>query len=137
MSAPRAQSSIAPQRAIDETGAVFRCNHSVGKTLSDECEPLSIENRGNFFDERSKDDGLLKGEKRDNQWLGATLDGGPGEGDTLVVNTLFYKKKLFFTVFSQSVSIIDLCTSSVVRVSAHLFDARNLLFIKRHPKRQQ
>lgn len=58
--------------------------------LSNQCEELGIENRGNIFDERSTDDGMLKGEKRDNQWLGASMDGGVGDGDTLVVQIITF-----------------------------------------------
>lgn len=89
MAAPRAQSSIALQRAINETGVIFRCSLSMEQLLSNECEPINIENRGNIYDERTTDDGLLKGEKRDNQWLGAAMVGGVGEGDTLLVKSIY------------------------------------------------
>lgn len=97
VSAPRAQSSFVLQRAINETGVIFRCKLSVNQ-LSNECEPLTIETHGNIFDERWAVDGLLKGEKRDNQWLGASMDGGAGDGATLVVDRLCWSSgtKMYF-----------------------------------------
>lgn len=86
MSAPRAQSSSALQRTINETGVIFRCHHNhSAKHATNQCAAIVIENRGNIFDERSQDDGLLKGEKRDYQWLGAAMDGGARDGDSLAV----------------------------------------------------
>ncbi|XP_073811306.1 integrin alpha-PS3-like [Musca autumnalis] len=77
--APRAQSTLEAQRTINETGAIYRC------TLNGtpQCTTYVFDDRGNIdvpVSEYSYDS-----EKRDHQWLGASIDGGSKDTDKLIV----------------------------------------------------
>ncbi|XP_061397206.1 integrin alpha-PS3-like [Musca vetustissima] len=77
--APRAQSTLEAQRGINETGAIYRCT----LTGTSQCNTYVFEDRGNVnvpANEYSYDS-----EKKDHQWLGASIDGGPKDTDKLIV----------------------------------------------------
>lgn len=77
--APRAQTTLGSQRTINETGAIYKCSLTSAK-----CEPFIFDNRGNVNDESSVD-GIYQSENKDNQWLGAAIDGNGLETDSIVV----------------------------------------------------
>ncbi|XP_013109885.2 integrin alpha-PS3 [Stomoxys calcitrans] len=77
--APRAQSTLESQRTINETGAIYRCP-IFGTT---QCNTYVFEDRGNF--DLPSGDYSYDSEKRDFQWLGAAIDGGPTDSDKLIV----------------------------------------------------
>ncbi|XP_067631871.1 integrin alpha-PS3 isoform X2 [Eurosta solidaginis] len=78
--APRAQSTLPAQRNINETGAIYRCSLSPTST----CNPYVIDDRGNVTLEKL-DSYTYDNEARDNQWLGAAMDGGTKDTDKLIV----------------------------------------------------
>ncbi|XP_037947350.1 integrin alpha-PS3 isoform X1 [Teleopsis dalmanni] len=76
--APRAQSTLESQRNINETGAIYRCS-----LTTTTCSPYVFESDGNRkvpFNGYTDDS-----EKRDFQWLGASMDGGAKDTDKLLV----------------------------------------------------
>lgn len=77
--APRAQSTLATQRKVEETGAVFKCN------FEDEqpCNPYHFNLDGNTRIENTESD--YNSEKKDFQMLGAAMDGHDSELDRFVV----------------------------------------------------
>uniref|UniRef100_A0A1L8EBN8 Putative vitronectin receptor alpha subunit n=1 Tax=Haematobia irritans TaxID=7368 RepID=A0A1L8EBN8_HAEIR len=77
--APRAQSTLEAQRKINETGAIYRC--SVSGTVK--CNTYVFEDRGNL--DLPSSDYSYDSEKRDFQWLGGAIDGGPQDSDKLIV----------------------------------------------------
>lgn len=77
--APRAQSTLEPQRNINETGAIYRCPLDTTKT----CYPYIFDDKGNRNIEQSEY--TYDSEKRDFQWLGASMDGGLTDNEKLVV----------------------------------------------------
>lgn len=79
MGAPRAQSTLPLQRNVNETGAIYRC--SLQGNFS--CQPYVFDNQGNRNIENSEY--TYDSEKRDFQWLGATIDGGTSDHDKLLV----------------------------------------------------
>ncbi|XP_053668619.1 integrin alpha-PS3-like [Anopheles marshallii] len=76
--APRAQSDLAAQRKVNETGAIYRCRFTDG-----ECGPYYFDKLGNTNAEQS--DFAYNSEKKDFQMLGATMDGHGADGDRFVV----------------------------------------------------
>ncbi|XP_055921034.1 integrin alpha-PS3 isoform X2 [Eupeodes corollae] len=76
--APRAQSTLESQRRINETGAIYKCTIATGT-----CAPFIFDDTGNINDENSAY--TYDSEKKDHQWLGASMDGGPRDTDKLVV----------------------------------------------------
>uniref|UniRef100_A0A182VY45 Integrin alpha second immunoglobulin-like domain-containing protein n=1 Tax=Anopheles minimus TaxID=112268 RepID=A0A182VY45_9DIPT len=76
--APRAQSDLAAQRKVNETGAIYRC-----RFLDGECQPYYFDKVGNTNAEHS--DFAYNSEKKDFQMLGATMDGHGSDGDRFVV----------------------------------------------------
>lgn len=77
--APRAQTTLASQRAINESGAIYKCS-----LTSANCEPFIFDTLGNTNYE--SDEYTHKNEKKDNQWLGAAIDGNGLETDRFVVS---------------------------------------------------
>lgn len=77
--APRAQTTLASQRAINESGAVYKCSLTSAK-----CEPFILDSLGNTNYE--SDEYTHRNEKKDNQWLGAAIDGNGLETDRFVVS---------------------------------------------------
>lgn len=77
--APRAQSTLATQRKVEETGAIFKCN------FEDEqpCHPYHFDVNGNTRVENT--DLAYNSEKKDFQMLGAAMDGHESEFDRFVV----------------------------------------------------
>ncbi|XP_061500980.1 integrin alpha-PS3 [Anopheles gambiae] len=76
--APRAQSDLATQRKVNETGAIYRCHFTDG-----ECAPYYFDKAGNTKAEQS--DFAYNSEKKDFQMLGAAMDGHGSDGDRFVV----------------------------------------------------
>ncbi|KFB36449.1 AGAP004303-PA-like protein [Anopheles sinensis] len=76
--APRAQSDLATQRKVNETGAIYRCRFDDGV-----CAPYYFDKQGNTFAEQS--DFAYNSEKKDYQMLGASMDGHGSDGDRFVV----------------------------------------------------
>lgn len=79
--APRAQSSLEMQRKINETGAIYKCSFQ-----SSTCEPYVFDNLGNINNER--DDYTFNSEKKDHQWLGASMDGNSFDSERFVVSRI-------------------------------------------------
>lgn len=78
--APRAQSSLEMQRKINETGAIYKCSFQ-----SSSCEPYVFDSLGNINNENN-DGYTFKSEKKDHQWLGASMDGNSMDGERFVVS---------------------------------------------------
>lgn len=77
--APRAQSTLATQRKVEETGAVFKCNF-----VDDQpCHPYHFDTEGNTRVENT--DLAYNSEKKDFQMLGASMDGHGSESDRFIV----------------------------------------------------
>lgn len=79
--APRAQSSLDLQQNINETGAIYKC--SIATSV---CEPYVFEALGNIAEKKDFQESNYKGEQRNNQWLGAAMDGGGHNSDSFVVS---------------------------------------------------
>lgn len=77
--APRAQSTLESQRNVNETGAIYRC----ALEKPNICYPYIFDDKGNRNIEQS--DYTYDSEKRDFQWLGASMDGGLSDTDKFVV----------------------------------------------------
>lgn len=77
--APRAQSTLATQRKVEETGAVFKCNFHDDQP----CHPYHFDLNGNTRVENT--DLAYNSEKKDFQMLGAAMDGHETEMDRFVV----------------------------------------------------
>ncbi|XP_035895346.1 integrin alpha-PS3-like [Anopheles stephensi] len=78
--APRAQSDLAAQRKVNETGAIYRCSFAAD---APECFPYYFDKIGNTKAEQS--DFAYNSEKKDFQMLGAAMDGHGSDGDRFVV----------------------------------------------------
>ncbi|XP_055379862.1 integrin alpha-PS3-like, partial [Condylostylus longicornis] len=76
--APRAQSHLESQRNVNETGSIYKCSLVNGL-----CNPYIFDKYGNQFFENN--DYTWNNEKKDNQWLGGSMDGGSKDSDLLVV----------------------------------------------------
>lgn len=76
--APRAQSNLASQRKINETGAIYKCHYDGG-----ECAPYYFDRNGNTNNENEPF--AYSSEKKDYQMLGAAMDGHGSDGDQFVV----------------------------------------------------
>lgn len=86
--APRAQSTLEVQRKINETGAIYKC--SLDKSVTTGCKPFVFDPWGNVHDDYNQY--AYNNEKKDYQWLGASMDGGANDNDKFVVSdaiTLF------------------------------------------------
>ncbi|KAH8265351.1 hypothetical protein KR038_004985, partial [Drosophila bunnanda] len=75
VAAPRSQSTLASQRNINETGAIYRC--SLDK---DDCSPYIIDGKGQF-----NLTGYTYVGRKDFQFLGGSMDGGTLDTDMLLV----------------------------------------------------
>ncbi|XP_030384138.1 integrin alpha-PS3 isoform X2 [Scaptodrosophila lebanonensis] len=76
--APLAQSTLEAQRNVNETGAIYKCS-----IQNATCIPYVLDAKGNVRIETS--DYTFDSEMRDNQWLGASMDGGTQDTDKLLV----------------------------------------------------
>ncbi|XP_044249047.1 integrin alpha-PS3 [Drosophila takahashii] len=76
--APRAQSTLEPQKDIDEPGAIFGCSLENGT-----CVPYVLDNEGNT--DPKKEWLTLKLKDKYHQWLGGSMDGGTKDTDKLLV----------------------------------------------------
>lgn len=86
MGAPRAQSTIEVQRKINETGAIYKCTFD----KSTNCTPFIFDRWGNVHEDYSQY--AYNNEKKDYQWLGASMDSSSSDTDKFVVSvhyTLF------------------------------------------------
>ncbi|XP_031627778.1 integrin alpha-PS3-like [Contarinia nasturtii] len=77
--APRAQSTIEVQRKINETGAIYKCTFD--KSAS--CAPFIFDRWGNVHEDYNQY--AYNNEKKDYQWLGASMDSGASDTDKFVV----------------------------------------------------
>lgn len=79
--APTATSRQPRQRKIHNPGCIYRC--SPLNTITPTCVPYTF----NALDNQPAKDSsyFYYGERQDDQWLGASMDGGPSESDRLVV----------------------------------------------------
>lgn len=77
--APRAQSSLEMQRKINETGAIYKCSFQ-----STSCEPFVFDSLGNINNENNIY--TYNSEKKDHQWLGASMDGNSLDSERFVVS---------------------------------------------------
>ncbi|XP_075168325.1 integrin alpha-PS3-like [Haematobia irritans] len=77
--APRAQSNLILQNGINETGAIYRCPIRSASN----CIPYVFEQRDDINTHRNAL--YYLSEKREYQWLGASMDGGNKDTDKLIV----------------------------------------------------
>ena len=77
--APRAQSTLEVQRKINETGAIYKCGFDKLST----CSPFVFDRWGNVHEDYNQY--AYNNEKKDYQWLGATMDGSASDTDKFVV----------------------------------------------------
>lgn len=80
--APRAQSTLEVQRKINETGAIYKC--SFDKTALVNCKPFVFDPWGNVHEDYNQY--AYNNEKKDYQWLGASMDGSASDSDKFVVS---------------------------------------------------
>lgn len=85
--APRAQSTLETQRNINETGTIYKC--SFNKSTND-CSPFVFDALDNYNEEN--DQYTFNNEKKDYQWLGASMDGSASDTEKFVVS---FKTKEF------------------------------------------
>ncbi|XP_055380009.1 integrin alpha-PS3-like [Condylostylus longicornis] len=78
--APRAQSSTESQRNINETGLIYKCTLESGS--SGHCVVYLIDKKGNEHSEDNEH--TIDSKKKDFQWLGGSLDGGPKSSEPLI-----------------------------------------------------
>ncbi|XP_055309563.1 integrin alpha-PS3-like [Sitodiplosis mosellana] len=78
---PRAQSTLRTQRKINETGAIYKCTFD--KSPAGNCSPFIFDELGSHSE--PNDEYTLNNEKKDYQWLGASMDGSDSENDKFVV----------------------------------------------------
>lgn len=85
--APRAQSTLEMQRNINETGAVYKCNFD--KSVNGKCSPFTFDKLDNYNE--GNDELTFNNEKKDYQWLGASMDGSSSDSDKFVVSTYWHQ----------------------------------------------
>lgn len=85
------------QKAINETGAIYKCVFN--NDLKDSCKPFLVDTMGNNQEENKEF--TFNREKKDFQWLGASMDGGDDDDDKFVVSTIH--SYIFFERKTQSV----------------------------------
>ncbi|XP_068146728.1 integrin alpha-PS3 isoform X2 [Drosophila tropicalis] len=76
--APRAQSTLEAQRGVNETGAIYKCS-----LLNGTCSPYVFDALGNR--QAAANEYTWDSERKDHQWLGASMDGGTSDSDKLLV----------------------------------------------------
>lgn len=79
--APRAQSTLDMQKGINETGAIYKCTFE--QTINKMCVPFVFDSTGNNHEENKEF--TFNKEKKDFQWLGASMDGTASDTDKFVV----------------------------------------------------
>lgn len=79
--APQAQSTLEVQRKINETGTIYKCG--LEKTAIGSCAPFVFDPWGNVHEDYNQY--AYNNEKKDYQWLGASMDGGANDNDKFVV----------------------------------------------------
>lgn len=79
--APRAQSTLKEQRIINETGAIYKCR--LDKEKTENCAPFVFDSWGNNHEDNREF--TFNNEKKDFQWLGASMDGSANDDDKFVV----------------------------------------------------
>ncbi|XP_017124265.1 integrin alpha-PS3-like [Drosophila elegans] len=75
--APRAQSTLETQSAINEPGEIYRCSLENG-----DCTVYVLDSNGNYD---SHEEENLSSHHKDFQWLGGSMDGGTQDTDKLLV----------------------------------------------------
>ncbi|KAM8711525.1 hypothetical protein ACLKA7_000636 [Drosophila subpalustris] len=76
--APQAQSTLAAQSNVNETGAIYKCS-----LLNGTCSPYVFDSHGNR--NVANTEYTWDSERRDYQWLGGSMDGGTQDTDKLLV----------------------------------------------------
>ncbi|KAH8275324.1 hypothetical protein KR026_005117 [Drosophila bipectinata] len=76
--APRAQSTLESQKNVNETGAIYRCS-----LINGSCSPYVLDSRGDV--KAPQNEYTIDSERKDHQWLGMSMDGGPRDTDKLLV----------------------------------------------------
>lgn len=94
--APRAQSTLDSQKNINETGAIYKC--SFDKLISGSCAPFVFDATGNG--DEANNQYTYNNDKKDHQWLGASMDGGASDNDKFVVSGLRDKFQLISSVLA-------------------------------------
>lgn len=82
--APRAQSTLEMQRNINETGAIYKC--TLAKATNETCAPFVFDLMGNNHEDNKEF--TFNKEKKDFQWLGASMDGTSSDTDKFVVSLI-------------------------------------------------
>lgn len=72
------------QRRINETGAIYKCNFNAN--ANEPCMPFVFDSTGN--NQEDNKEFTFNKEKKDFQWLGATMDGTSSDTDKFVVSLL-------------------------------------------------
>lgn len=72
------------QRKINETGAIYKCN--LERTINGTCVPFVFDSDGNYHE--GNNEFTFNKEKKDFQWLGASMDGTASDTDKFVVSTM-------------------------------------------------
>lgn len=94
--APRAQSTLETQRKVNETGAVYKCTFD--KSAIGHCAPFVFDSWGNT--NGAYDQYAYNNEKKDYQWLGASMDGSASDTDKFVASfQLILYLFLFFPLY--------------------------------------
>lgn len=80
--APRAQSTLNSQQKINETGAIYKCGFNRSENAG--CEPFTFDSSDNYSE--NNNELTFNNEKKDHQWLGASMDGSASDSDKFVVS---------------------------------------------------
>lgn len=70
------------QKWINETGAIYKC--SFHQTTNQTCDPFVFDSTGNNHEDNKEY--TFNEEKKDFQWLGASMDGTASDTDKFVVS---------------------------------------------------
>lgn len=136
--APRAQSTLANQRNINETGAIYKCRFD--KSANEKCVPFVFDPWGNIRDHYNQY--TYENEMKDYQWMGASMDGSANDNEKFVVSKAnkhlkqCTKKPIIINQSFVMENISGVCTASYFWYCESLFDARYLLLDNRYIVRQ-
>lgn len=82
--APRAQSTLESQQKINETGAIYKCTFD--KSSTGNCSPFVFDKADSYSE--ANNELTFNNEKKDHQWLGASMDGSASDNDKFVVSEM-------------------------------------------------
>lgn len=80
------------QKNINETGEIYKCN--LEGTINRTCVPFVFDSAGNNHEDNNEF--TFNKEKKDFQWLGASMDGTASDTDKFVVSSLLKNTKSSF-----------------------------------------